>query len=1108
MMRLRRRERSGSWKLVLLLFGTLLLFPSPAPAQVKQIRRVLIINQLGALSSPGMNLMNEAIVAGLEKSPYQIELYSEDMEATLFPDEASQKKIREWYIRKYRDRQPDVIIAVGLEPLQFMIGAHERFFPGVPIVFCGLTEEMLDKLTIDSHFTGVWSVAQPEETLKAALALQPGTKHVVVVGGVGAYDRHLEALARNSFRKYEPELDFTYLTDLSMPALIERLRQLPDHTIVYHTSIMRDADGTGFIDAHQSVPIIAAAARAPVFVVDDVDLGKGTVGGYLLSFAAIGQTAAEMTERVLNGEKPQDIPVVKSPNVYMFDWRALRRWGLKESDLPPGSMVLNRQPTLWESYKWYIIGGIVLVLLETVLIVALLWQREGRRKAEKELAITYDRLRQAVEAGKSVGWDWDVKTGRNRWFGDLQTMFGIQSDTYSADAGEFRRRVHPEDQELVWKAIADARQDRKPYVAEFRVVRTDGALHWITARGQFYYAANGDAERMLGMAVDITERKRGEEALKKSEEKFSKAFRQSPLALAVTSAKDHRYIDVNETFERITGWQRDEIIGRAPFDLDLWVEPAQTIELSAEIRNKGAVRNLEFRFRCKGGEQRVGLGSAEAIEIENEPCILAVIADITERKRAQDAMQRQAQLIDQVHDALVTTDLKGSLTFWNEGATRVFGYSAEEALGKPLSFLYTEDQHSFLAQEIVAPVQQKGWHETEARVRSKSGREFPIHLSLALLKSAEEDVVGMIASAIDITERERAENAIRESEQRFRLVANTAPVMLWMSGLDKLCNYFNQPWLEFTGRPLEAELGNGWAELVHPDDLNSCLDTYTQAFDRREAFKMQYRLRRHDGEYRWVSDLGVPRFNQDGSFAGYIGSCIDVTERKLAEESLATIGRRLIEAHEEERTWIARELHDDVNQRIALVAIELERWSQHLPESAVDLHDHIHHARQRLSDISKDIQALSHRLHSSKLEYLGIVAAANSYCKELSEQHKVRVEFSHSGIPRTLPMEISLCLFRVLQEALQNAVKHSGAQHFKVDLSGTTEEIRMSVSDAGVGFDWQAAMQGRGLGLISMRERLQLVKGEFSIKSEAGRGATIWACVPFTEDKQHRTIAV
>jgi PAS domain S-box-containing protein len=328
-----------------------------------------------------------------------------------------------------------------------------------------------------------------------------------------------------------------------------------------------------------------------------------------------------------------------------------------------------------------------------------------------------------------------------------------------------------------------------------------------------------------------------------------------------------------------------------------------------------------------------------------------------------------------------------------------------------------------------------------------------------------------------------------------------------MSGPDKLCNYFNQPWLDFTGRPLEAELGNGWADGVHPEDSKRCLDTYTQAFDRRQSFQMQYRLRAQDGKYRWLVDVGVPRFNSDGSLAGYIGSCMDITDRKRTEEALANMGRRLIEAHEEERTWIARELHDDVNQRIALLAIELERWNQHLPKSAVDMHDHIHHARERLSDIAKDIQALSHRLHSSKLEYLGIVAAANSFCKELSEQQKVQVEFNHANIPHSVRKEISLCLFRVLQEALQNAVKHSGARHFHVELRGTSEEICLTVSDPGTGFDWHSATDRQGLGLISMRERLQLVEGEFSIDSEPGRGTTIYARVPLATEENRERVA-
>ena len=154
--------------------------------------------------------------------------------------------------------------------------------------------------------------------------------------------------------------------------------------------------------------------------------------------------------------------------------------------------------------------------------------------------------------------------------------------------------------------------------------------------------------------------------------------------------------------------------------------------------------------------------------------------------------------------------------------------------------------------------------------------------------------------------------------------------MIWTAGTDRKCSYVNKTWLDFTGRALEEELGDSWAGGLHPDDVRSNLQTYTEAFDRRESFELHYRLRRHDGEYRWVLDKGVPRFNPDGSFAGYIGSCIDITERKLAEEGLATIGRRLIEAQEQERTWIGRELHDDINQRLALLAFELDGGNQPL----------------------------------------------------------------------------------------------------------------------------------------------------------------------------------
>src|SRR5262249_39221719 len=154
-----------------------------------------------------------------------------------------------------------------------------------------------------------------------------------------------------------------------------------------------------------------------------------------------------------------------------------------------------------------------------------------------------------------------------------------------------------------------------------------------------------------------------------------------------------------------------------------------------------------------------------------------------------------------------------------------------------------------------------------------------------------------------------------------------------------------------------------------------------------------------DGEYRWILDTGVPRHNPDGSFAGYIGSCLDITDRKLAEDAIANVGRRLIEAHEEERTWVARELHDDIGQRIALLAVELGRFDDQDAGSAVEVRKDLEHARQSITELVKDTQALSHRLHSSKLEYLGLASAANGFCRELSEQRNVQIQFNHSGMP-------------------------------------------------------------------------------------------------------------
>jgi PAS domain S-box-containing protein len=345
------------------------------------------------------------------------------------------------------------------------------------------------------------------------------------------------------------------------------------------------------------------------------------------------------------------------------------------------------------------------------------------------------------------------------------------------------------------------------------------------------------------------------------------------------------------------------------------------------------------------------------------------------------------------------------------------------------------------------------------------------------------------------TELESSESALRESEQRFRLVADTAPVLIWMSGPDKKCTFFNESWLKFTGRSIASELGDGWTEGVHAEDLQRCLQTYTQAFDLREEFRMEYRLRRHDGEYRWVLDIGVPRFDQEPSFVGYIGSCVDITDRKLAETALANVNRRMIEAQERERTRIARELHDDIGQRFAVLAInlaQLHRNVTNLPE----IRRRVEELKHQASEIAADIQTISHSLHSSKLETLGLAAAMRGFCNEFGEQQKVEIDFQSNDLPDPLQPDISLCLFRVLQEALYNSAKHSGVRHVVVRSWGTPNEVHLTVTDFGFGFDKEAAKTGRGLGLISMDERLKILNGTLSIETQLKRGTTIHALVP------------
>jgi PAS domain S-box-containing protein len=350
----------------------------------------------------------------------------------------------------------------------------------------------------------------------------------------------------------------------------------------------------------------------------------------------------------------------------------------------------------------------------------------------------------------------------------------------------------------------------------------------------------------------------------------------------------------------------------------------------------------------------------------------------------------------------------------------------------------------------------------------------------------------------DITDAKQAEKARDASEERLRLAQQVARIGTFEWDIQTGVNTWTQELEAIYGLPPGGfgATQTAFKSLVYPDDRPGVIELVDRSLKTGQPTQGEWRVVWRDGSIHWIAGRWQVFMNESGEPSRMIGVNMDITERKLAEEALAGVGRRLIQAQERERTRIGRDLHDDINQRLAALQIDLDELGQFPRETPANLQARLMEIGARVSDIGSDVQAISHRLHSSKLEYLGLVAACKGFCNELADRQKVSVDFEAEDVPRRMPYDVSLTLFRVLQESLQNAIKHSGSQHFQVQLHGVSGEIQLTIRDNGIGFDVDAAMNTHGLGLISMRERVSLMKGTILIASKPSRGTEINVRVP------------
>jgi PAS domain S-box-containing protein len=358
-------------------------------------------------------------------------------------------------------------------------------------------------------------------------------------------------------------------------------------------------------------------------------------------------------------------------------------------------------------------------------------------------------------------------------------------------------------------------------------------------------------------------------------------------------------------------------------------------------------------------------------------------------------------------------------------------------------------------------------------------------------------ISGLTLAAV-ITERERAENdreaLIREQtalEARLYLAAivDSSEDAIWSQDLDGVITSWNAAAHRIFGFTEAEAIGRRFTLLVPSElvDEENAVVQRLKAGERvvhRETTRVTYA-----GTPITVSLTVSPLRNAAGEFIGVAKIARDITEQRRTRDALSASNRRLIEGQEQERARIARELHDDIGQRLALLTTQLTPAALTRPAEAARL-------RMELSELAADVQALSHNLHSSKLELLGLALSLKRFCEEFSHQQKVTVAYETHDVPKQVPAEASLCLYRILQEALRNAARHSGVRHVEVRLAGTPTTLDLMIRDRGTGFDVNAAKASGGIGLVSMDERSKLVGGDLSIESAPQRGTTIRARVP------------
>ena len=976
-------------------------------------RKIILVLHALKVKRPWNVLFNRYFTESLKEINLSLEnIEIESLDLLQFKDANYQEIVKKQLEHKYANLKPDIIVATFASTINFIL--ENDMFPDIPKILILPTPSDFEEIPN--------SVILPfahefKENIEHALTLLPDTKSIYVVAGNGLMDRRLVSMFQNDTKNFENRVSFHYLDDLNVEALLSRLEQLPDDSFVYYLTYSLDFHGTSVITRDFSKRIGKKSNR-PVFSWLDLHaLGIGILGGRVTTTRASATMSVDIVKRVFEGETIDSIKPEPPYVEYIYEWKELKKWDIDLSKLPPDSLIQNRPYNFYESYKWQIVGVILLLIVESFLVLFLLINIRKRKTAEHRL-----RVNQV---------------------------------------------------ELETEIIEHQRAENKYHT----FVKKSGEGIWAY-----------DLEPPLPMDLPV-------------EDQLDLLYERAYMT------------EANDTLARMLGFEKgEELLGMRLDDFQPRTNPDNVAYVKNVVREKFNVTDFELSAFGAAGEIRILLNNILGIVEDGKLLrVWGTSRDITDGKVAEEKLrqteQRYQTVADYTYDWEYWERPEGSLEYVSPSCERITGYTVEEFVNDPS-----------LIKDIILPEYRKVWdgykedihagkqfQGIELKIRTKVGSITWIEHAGLLVIDDKGNNLGYRASVREIIDRKNLEKALSQSRLLLQSIMDYAPMLISAKDLEGNLIMVNKKFEVLDGPSPEEFIGKNVFDLF-PKEIAEELwrnDRLVVKTDR--PVEAEEKVYHKDGTLHQYNTIKFPLYDNDGKAFAVCAISPDITERKLAEtdlkkkevelqkshKELQSLAGKLLTAQEEERRLLARELHDDLTQRLALMAIEIGKLEMQSKSLSTSFPQDIGKIREDIIDISEDVHDISRQLHPSILDDLGLVDALKSECAIFSQHEGLSVKYATQNVNRKIPRDITLCIYRIAQHSLKNIAKHAKATEVSVSVTCDDITLCLKVEDNGIGFIPNQINGKGGLGLVSMKERARLIQGNLSIQSKPGIGTVI-----------------